>query len=69
MSGLFKIVFIILFFIVLTSLGFALFYLSSNKKDSHRMVSALTLRVILSFLLLGLLLIGFFNGLIQPNIS
>jgi phosphoglycerol transferase MdoB-like AlkP superfamily enzyme len=69
MSGLYKILYIFLFFIVLISLGFALFYLSSNKKDSHRMISALTLRVILSFILLGLLLISFFSGLIQPNIS
>ena len=69
MTGLFKIAFIVLFFIVLISLGFALFYLSNNKKDSHRMVSALAIRVTLSFILLGLLLIGFFSGLIHPTIS
>lgn len=68
MPDLFNLVFVMFFIIVLISLGLALFYLSSDKKDSHHMAKILTLRVALSFLLIALLLFGFFSGLIHPNI-
>ena len=68
MISMFKLIFIAVFLIVLLSLGIAMFYLTTDEQDSKRMVSALTLRVVLSFLLVGLLLFGFFSGLIQPNI-
>lgn len=69
MTFLFKLLFVLVFFIVLVSLGIAMFYLTNDdEKGNKRMVNVLTLRVVLSFLLVGLLLFGFFTDLIQPNI-
>jgi len=70
MTGLFKLIFILVFLIVLVSLGIAMFYLTTDdgQEDSKRMVNVLTLRVVLSFLMVGLLLFGYFSDLIQPNI-
>lgn len=65
----FKIIFLSVFFVVLLSLGRALFFLSSSDtKSDKQMVNALTLRIILSIFAVILLVIGYFSGLIQPNI-
>lgn len=66
---LYKIVFTVVFIIVLISLGFALFFLTTeDSKDSKKMVNALTVRISLSLFLIFLLVFGYFTGLIQPNI-
>jgi hypothetical protein len=52
---------------ILASLGAGLFYLVKDKKDSKRMVTALTVRVSLSVFLFVLLIVGYLTGLIQPH--
>jgi hypothetical protein len=50
--------------LIIASLGSALFYLFNDKGNSTRTVRALTLRVGLSVLLFGLLMLAHFSGLI-----
>lgn len=70
MTLLFKVFFIIVFCIVLISLGFALFFLTTEeKKESKKMITALKIRITLSIFLIVLLVGGYFAGLIQPNIN
>jgi cytochrome bd-type quinol oxidase subunit 2 len=52
---------------IVLSLGSALFYLMSDKGGSKKMARALTIRVGLSILLFVLLLIAWWQGLIQPH--
>lgn len=66
---LFKIFFALVFITVLVSLGFALFFLTTeDDQDSRKMVTALKIRISLSVFLIILLVFGYFTGLIQPNI-
>jgi len=66
---LFKIFFAFVFLVVLISLGFALFFLTTDEeKNSKKMMTALTVRISLSVFLIILLVFGYFTGLIQPNI-
>lgn len=66
---LFKIVFALVFIVVLVSLGFALFFLTTDsEKNSTKMVTALKIRIGLSLFLIVLLVFGYFTGIIQPNI-
>jgi len=59
---------IILFFIfIFFSLGSALYFLVSDKKNSERTVKALTWRIGLSFVLFILLIIAFALGWIHPH--
>jgi hypothetical protein len=70
MSGelLFKIFVIAILLIILLSLSGGLFFLiKDKKKNSNRMVTSLSFRVGLSFLLFFLLFYGFYSGLIQPH--
>jgi len=52
---------------IVLSLGSALFYLMNDKGESKKMARALTVRVGLSVLLFVLLLIAWWQGLIQPH--
>jgi hypothetical protein len=52
---------------IVFSLGSALFHLSRGKGDPKRMVRALTIRVGLSVGLFILLMLAWYNGLIQPH--
>jgi hypothetical protein len=54
-------------FIVIFSLGQALFYLIKDEGKSDRMVKALSWRIGLSVFIFILLLIGQAVGLIQPH--
>jgi len=66
---LFKIVFALVFIVVLISLGYALFFLTTEQgKNSTKMVTALKIRIGLSLFLIVLLVFGYFTGLIQPRI-
>jgi len=57
------------FLAVLISLAYALFFLTTDSgKNSKKMVTALKVRISLSVLLIIMLVIGYFTGLIQPNI-
>jgi hypothetical protein len=62
-----KILIIIVLFAIVGSLGSALFHLSSGKGDSKKMAKALTIRVGLSVVLFILLMLAYYNGLIEPN--
>lgn len=52
---------------IVLSLGSALFHLVNDKGESKRMAKALTVRVGLSVLLFVLLLIAWWQGLIEPH--
>lgn len=54
-------------FIILSSLGFGLFYLLYDREGSRRTVMALTVRVALSMTLFLGLLIAIHVGWITPN--
>jgi hypothetical protein len=64
----FRIVVFILLAAIVSSLGMALFQLSSGKGDSKKMVRALTIRVALSIALFLLLLLGWREGWITPRV-
>jgi len=60
-------VIIVLIFIVL-SLFQGMYYLSKDdgQTDKNRVVRALTIRIVLSFLLFSILIVGYLTGMIQP---
>jgi len=62
-----KILIIIVLVAIIGSLGSALFHMSRNKGDSKKMARALTIRVGLSVILFILLMLAYYNGLIEPN--
>ncbi|MEO8062451.1 MAG: twin transmembrane helix small protein [Pseudomonadota bacterium] len=62
-----KILIIVVLFAIVGSLGSALFHLSKGKGDSKKMAKALTVRVGLSVILFILLMLAYYNGLIEPN--
>ncbi|WP_421863485.1 DUF2909 domain-containing protein [Motiliproteus sp.] len=64
---MFKLLLLFVFAAIVASLMAALYFLISDRADSHRTVNALGLRVALSLLLVALLLIGFFTGQLQPH--
>jgi len=61
-------VILVLIFIV-ASLFQGMYYLAKDdgKRDKTRVVRALTIRIVLSFLLFAILIIGYFTGLLQPH--
>jgi O-antigen/teichoic acid export membrane protein len=65
---LIKILVIVVLFAIIISLGSALYHLSSGKGDPKKMVRALTIRVALSLVLFGLLILAWYNGLITPHV-
>jgi branched-subunit amino acid transport protein AzlD len=58
---------ILVFVIIIISLGRALYYLIKNKKSSQKTVKYLTYRIAISFSLFILLSIAFMTGFIQPS--
>jgi hypothetical protein len=64
---IFKTIIVVLLFIVIFSLGQALFFLIKDEKGSDRMLKALTWRIGLSVFIFILLIIGQAVGLIQPH--
>lgn len=62
-----KIIIIIMFLIILLSLGAALYYLMQDKGTTKRTVNALTVRIAVSVSIILLLIIGYYTGLIQPH--
>ena len=63
----FKIIIVTMLFIVLYSLGSALFYLVRDKKQSDKVIKSLTWRIGLSLFIFILLMIGQAVGLITPH--
>lgn len=52
---------------IVASLGSGLFHLVNDKGESKKMVTALTVRVVLSVALFILLFIAWSQGMIQPH--
>ena len=62
-----KFVVIACLLLIVLSMASGLFYLVSDKGESKKMVTALSIRVGLSVLLFALLLIAWSQGLITPH--
>ena len=62
-----KFVIIACLLLIVLSMASGLFYLVSDKGESKKMVTALSIRVGLSVLLFALLLIAWSQGLIKPH--
>ncbi len=61
-----KIVVIVLLVAIVVSLGSGLFHMSGQDHDSARLLKALKIRVALSFVLIVVLVLGYFAGWIVP---
>lgn len=53
--------------VIVISLGSGMFYLVKDSSDSKRTVRALTIRITLSLLLIGLLFVLYALGMIHPH--
>lgn len=62
-----KVLIVVLLGCIVTSLGKAMFHLSSGPEDSAKMAQALTFRVGLSIALFVLLFIAWYFGAITPH--
>jgi len=52
---------------ILVALGSGLFFLVRDSSDTGRVVQALTWRIVLSLVLIGLLMLGYLTGIVQPH--
>jgi len=62
-----QLIIVLVLLAIIASLGQALFAMSSGRGDSRKMVRALTLRIGLSVLLFGALMLAWYFGLISPH--
>jgi Protein of unknown function (DUF2909) len=62
-----KVVVLVLLGLIVTSLGKALFHMSSSPEDSAKMVQALTFRIGLSVALFVVLFIAWYAGALTPH--
>lgn len=61
-------IFVYLFvFLILASLGSALYFLIKDKGQSDRTIKALTVRITLSVILFAMLMLGFYFGIIPQR--
>jgi hypothetical protein len=58
---------VLAFLAIIVSLGVALRSMSRRNPDSNRMVTALTIRIVLSVLLFAFLILAWAVGWIQPH--
>ena len=63
-----KIVVLLFIFLILASLGSALYFMVRDKGTSNRAARALTWRVAFSILLFALLMLGFYFGFIPTKL-
>jgi len=68
MDSMIKLPIIIVLLLIVASLFQGMYYLSKDdgQRDKNRLLKALTTRIVLSFLLFALLVVGYFTGVIQP---
>ncbi|MCA1804367.1 MAG: twin transmembrane helix small protein [Xanthomonadaceae bacterium] len=52
---------------IVGSLGSGLFYLVRDRDSTDRTARALTIRILLSVFLFGMLMLGIFTGVIEPH--
>jgi len=64
---MFKLLIIFMLVAVVASLASGLVFLSKDDGKGTRTVKSLTVRIVLSFVLLGVILIGIYTGAIQPH--
>jgi hypothetical protein len=62
-----KILIILLLLVILGSLAAGMGFIVKDGGKSRRTLRALTLRITLSLLLFGLLLVGYFGGYLKPH--
>jgi len=62
-----KLVLLIILLAILVSLGSGLWYLARDDQGSTRVLTALKIRVLLSAVLIGFLVLGYLQGWIVPN--
>ena len=62
-----KILIIINLLLILLSLGAGMFFLAKDPSGGRRVVSSLTLRILLSFTLIALLIISHMSGALSPH--
>ena len=67
MASLIKLLIVLCLLGIVISLGAGLFHLVSDRGESKKMVTSLTVRVALSVALFILLFIAWSQGLIQPH--
>jgi hypothetical protein len=63
-----KILVILFLMFIMASLGSALYFLIKDRGKSERMAKALTIRVVLSVVLFGMLMLGFYFGVITDKL-
>lgn len=62
-----KLVVLIILLAILISLGSGLWFLAKDDQGSARVLTALKIRVLLSAVLIGFLVFGYFQGWIFPH--
>ena len=67
LSLLFKILIFVLLALILISLGSGLLFLVRDQGRTRRVVSSLTVRIVLSVALFILLIIGYLTGILKPR--
>ncbi|HET6631799.1 MAG TPA: twin transmembrane helix small protein [Rhodanobacteraceae bacterium] len=67
MPTAYKTILIIVFLVVIFELGQALYFLMVDKGESRRMAWALTRRIALSFVVIGLVVLGIWMGWLNPH--
>lgn len=69
MELMYKLPVLIVLGFIIFSLGQGMYYLAKDdgEADKTRVVKALTIRIVLSITLFGLLILGYFTGMLQPH--
>lgn len=67
MGSIYKFAVVVLLLVVIFSLGQALYYMMTDKDDDRRMAKALTWRIALSLLLIGMVVLGIWQGWLTPH--
>ncbi|MGH8223975.1 MAG: twin transmembrane helix small protein [Woeseiaceae bacterium] len=62
-----KLIILVVFAAIVISLGSGLFFLTRDPRGSPRVLKALKIRVVLSALLIGLLLLSWYMGWLSPR--
>jgi ABC-type molybdate transport system permease subunit len=62
-----KLVLIAILLAVIVSLASGLWFLAKDDQGSSRVLTALKIRLVLSAILIGFLIFGYFQGWISPN--
>ena len=66
-EAIYKIALVVVLLVVIFSLGQALYFMMTDKDDDRRTVWALTRRIGLSLLLIGMVALGIWMGWLHPH--